>query len=179
MKKAVVATLYGSVIILGSCNSDDSSTESTETDSSDELTADNNAEDAVADPLMNEVPTVSVYNSENEEMETTSFAVCWNYCDETELIPLNEEGEIQNADVLNEVEHEETMQIVLDYDTSHTVSHELITFNDSTSFNEELEGETFDVRGQDDIQYAIITRFLNNDDETIGRIQTIFSVGIN
>ncbi|MCM2674494.1 hypothetical protein [Alkalicoccobacillus plakortidis] len=62
MKKAVIATLISSVTILGACNSDDSSTESTETDqvnenettttdemdSNDELTAEEIVEEAIA-----------------------------------------------------------------------------------------------------------------------------------
>ncbi|RQW21819.1 hypothetical protein EH196_04710 [Bacillus sp. C1-1] len=133
-------------------------------------------DEIVADPLMNEIPIVSIYNSNNEEMEARSFAICWNYCDEAILSPVNEEGRVQNSDTLNEAELGETMEIALHYESPHTVSHQLVTFDGSSSTEEELEDETFEVHGQGDIQYAIVTRFLNEHEETIGRIQTNFSV---
>ncbi len=133
----------------------------------------------LADPLMNEIPIVSIYNSNNEEMGATSFAICWNYCDEATLSPINEEGRVQNSNASNEAELGETMEIALHYESPHTISHQLVSFDGSSSTEEELENETFEVHGQGDIQYAIVTRFLNENEETIGRIQTIFSVHLN
>ncbi|MED4129625.1 hypothetical protein [Shouchella miscanthi] len=138
-----------------------------------------NEEESVADPLMNEIPTVSIYNADNEQMDSNSYAVCWNYCDEDNLAPVNESFEVQENNVQEEIATGETLEISLNYDSPHNISHQLITFDDSASMEKELSGETFEIEGQGDMQYAIITRFLNEDEETVGRLQTNFSVAIN
>ncbi|MGN7312980.1 hypothetical protein ACTHQ4_17950 [Alkalicoccobacillus gibsonii] len=137
---------------------------------------DDQSEEAGAEPLPNEAPTVSIYNSTNEELELESTVVCWNNCNESSEPLGNEDGRVQNTEFVNEEELEETLEIALSDDPQHTVTHHLMTYTGSNLTEGELEGNTFDVQGLNENQYAVITHFLDDDENVIGEIETIFAV---
>ncbi|WYP26857.1 hypothetical protein NSQ54_01725 [Alkalihalobacillus sp. FSL W8-0930] len=136
------------------------------------------SEEAGAEPLQDEAPIVSIFNSTNEELESESNVVCWNDCTESNTSQESEDRSARATEFVNEVELEETLEIELSEDTQHTVTHHLMTYRGATLTEGELEGNTFDVQSLDENQYAVITYFLDEAEDVIGQIETVFAVVI-
>ncbi|MEK4563394.1 hypothetical protein MKX54_01730 [Alkalihalobacillus sp. FSL R5-0424] len=136
------------------------------------------SEEAGAEPLPDEAPTVSIFNSTNEELESESNVVCWNDCTESNTSQESEDRSARATEFVNEAELEETLEIELSEDTQHTVTHHLMTYRGANLTEGELEGNTFDVQSLDENQYAVITYFLDEAEDVIGQIETVFAVVI-
>ncbi|MFK3937505.1 hypothetical protein ACI2JA_08305 [Alkalihalobacillus sp. NPDC078783] len=137
---------------------------------------DDQSEETGAEPLPDEAPTVSIYNSTSEELESESTVACWNDCNESNTSQESEDRSARATEFVNEADLEETLEIELSDDTQQTVIHHLMTYRGSSLTEGELDGNTFSVQGLDENQYAVITYFLDDDEDVIGQIETVFSV---
>lgn len=139
---------------------------------------DDQSEEAGAEPLPNEAPTVSIYNSANEELELESTVVCWNDCNEANTAQESEDRTARATEFVNEADLEETLEFALSDDMQQSVTHHLMTYRGASLREEELEGNMFDVHSLNENQYAVITYFLDEGEDVIGEIETVFAVVI-